>query len=259
MDSGTAIPPAGNHLFALLPDYNNAQGTHASPVYLFEMETPLNASKQLQSVTFPSSVAGGTLNVFMLGTRTGENYPNNVGTSDDSDTVFANLDSIGRSYSIEALEAATPTGLFEDQPFTFNGVTFTWPASYSVIPDNYQAAGQLLPVTPVSGATTLAFLGTATSSGSSHYTSGTATITYTDNSTQTFTLALTDWWNATPLQGTQIAATCSYINTSTGLLTQTVHVYYTDVTLQTGKTIQSVTLPTTVSTGALHIFAVATK
>jgi hypothetical protein len=248
-----------NHLFALLPDYNNAQGTHARNRYVYEVETPLNAAKQLQSVSLPSSVSGGQLDVFMLGTRTGENYPDNVGTSDDGNTVFANLDGGGSSYSIEALEAATPSGLFEGQPFTFNGVTFPWPASYSVIPDNYQAAGQRIPVTPVNGATTLAFLGTATNSGSGHYTTGTATITYTDNSTQTFTFALTDWWNPTPLDGNQIAATCSYLNTDTGQLKQAVNVYYTDVTLQTGKTIQSVTLPSTTSTGELHIFAIGTK
>jgi len=254
--TGTIIPPASNHLFALLPHYNNASGTHADNRYLFEVETPLDQNKQLQSVTLPTTVSGGNLNVFMLGTRTGENYPNNVGTSDDGNTVFANFDTAGRSYSIEALEAAE---LYEGQPFTFNGVTFTWPASYSVIPDNYQAAGQLLPVTPVSGATTLAFLGAATNAGSSDYTTGTATITYTDTSTQTFPLALTDWWNPAPLQGNQTVATCSYLNTQTGIQNQTVNLYYTDVALEAGKTIQSVTLPSTVSSGQMHVFALGTK
>lgn len=120
-----AVPCAGNHLFAALPHYNNPQGTFASPAYLFEAETPLNASKTLQSVTLPSSVSQGQLYVFMIGTRTRENYPYIVGTSDDSDTGFANLDGANNSYSIEALEAATPNGLSDGQPFTFNGVTFT--------------------------------------------------------------------------------------------------------------------------------------
>jgi hypothetical protein len=254
MDGGTAIPLASDRLFALLPHYNNAQGTITGNSYLFETETRLTAGKTLQSVTLPSSVNQGQLHVFMIGTRAGENYPNNLGTSDDSDTVFANFDGGGNSYSIEALESA---GLYEGQPFPSNGVTFTWPASYSVIPENYQAAGQIIPVTPVTGATTLAFLGAATNGGSTS--SGTATITYTDSSTQTFTLTLTNWWNATAQGGNVIAATCSYLNNATGQQTQTVNLYYTSVTLQTGKTLQSVTLPTTVSGGQLHVFAIGTK
>ncbi len=46
-----------------------------------------------------------------------------------------------------------------------------------------------MPVSPVSGAQTLAFLGSATNSNAS----GTATITYTDGSTQNFTLGMSDW------------------------------------------------------------------
>ncbi len=216
-------------------------------------------------MTLPSSVSQGQLHVFMIGTRTGENYPNNVGTSDDSDTQFANLDGGGNSYSIEALEAATPNGLSEGQPFTFNGVTFTWPASYSVIPDNYQAAGQVIPSSqitgPLTGATTLAFLGAATDGGSTG-SSGTATITYTDGSTQTFTLGFTDWAKSNLLLSNQIAVTTTYYNTPSGPQTQggDRYVFYVDVTLQSGKTIQRVTLPSTVTSGtALHVFALGTK
>ncbi len=253
LDLGAGTPLGGNRLFAVLPHQNTLQGQQTTPTYLFEMETPLLAGKTLRSITLPNQA---DIHVFMLGTRSGENYPNNIGTSDDADTVFANFDTAGRSYSIEALEAA---GLTEGQPFTFNGVSFIWPASYSVIPDNYQAAGQVVPVTPVGGATTLAFVGAATNSGASKVTSGTATITYTDGSTQTFTLALTDWWNATAQSGNQIAATCSYYNDASGPQTQTVNLFYTSVTLQTGKTVQSVTLPATVSSGQMHIFAISTK
>lgn len=257
LNGGSATPLAYNRLFALLPHRNTPQGQQAVTTYLFEMETPLNASKTLQSVTLPSAVSQGTLHVFMMGTRTGENYPNNVGSSDDSDTVFASFDgdSPAHSYSIEGLEAQ---GLSEGQPFTFNGVTFTWPSSFSVIPDNYQAAGQVIPVTHVLGATTLAFLGASTNTAGGNN-SGAATITYTDGSTQAFTLSFTDWWSTTAQSGNQIVATCSFINTPTGQQTQTVHVYYTDVALQTSKTIQSVTLPSTVSSGQMHVFAVGTK
>ena len=66
---------------------------------------------------------------------------NNVGTSDDSQTQFANYDSSGggASYSNQALASA---GLYAGHPFVFNGVRFDWSPSYSSVPDNYQASGQ---------------------------------------------------------------------------------------------------------------------
>jgi len=257
LDGNRVAPLSSNRLFALLPHRNTLKGQQPFTTYLFYMETMLNASKTLQSITLPSSVNKGQLHIFMMGTRAGENYPNNVGTSDDSDTMFANFDGSGNSYSIQALEAAN---VYEGQPLTFNGMTFTWPASYSVIPDNYQSAGELIPVTPVTGATTLGFLGAAALAGTTG-SSGTATITYTDNSTQTFTLGFADWGTiVNPLPfGDQVVATMSYCNTASGPQNITTYVYYMGVTLHAGKTIQSITLPSTVSQGQLHIFAISTK
>jgi hypothetical protein len=256
LDGGTATPLASNRLFAILPHSNNSQGTQTGPVYLFETELRLTAGKTLRSVTLPSSVNQGQLHVFMIGTRSGENYPNNIGTSDDSDGLFANYDGDGNSYSIEALAA---DGINAGQPITSNGITFTWPTSYSVIPDNYQAAGQTIPVIPVANATTLAFLGSATNGPSQ----GTATITYTDGTTQTFTLDLSDWslngGTKSPDAGNVAVATTTYVNTPSGQANSTHYLFYTGTSLQTGKTVLSVTLPTTVSAGQLHIFAVGTK
>ncbi len=145
----------------------------------------------------------------------------------------------------------------------FNGVSFTWPSATAGSVNNYLAngSGQVLPVTAVNGATTLAFLGSA-SGGSS---SGTATITYSDGSTQTFTLGFSDWTLGgagvdPPAFGNQVVAVTGYRNTPAG--PQSAHqpvVFYADVTLQAGKTVQSVTLPSAVTGGWLHVFAVATK
>jgi hypothetical protein len=256
LNNGNAIPLASNHYFAVLPHINNSQGQKNTSAYLFEMETPLIAGKTLQSVTLPHASTKGRLHIFMIGTRASNDFMNNVGTSDDNYHLFANYDGNRDSYSTQALEA---NNIIDGQPFLFNGVSFPWTASYSVIPDNYQAAGQTIPLAPVANATTLAFLGSATHTNSKAISSGKATITYTDGTIQTFTLSLTNWGNATALSGNLIAATCSYINTLTGTSTGTYHLYYTDVTLQAGKTIQSVTLPSTVSSGKMHIFSVGLK
>jgi hypothetical protein len=123
-----------------------------------------------------------------------------------------------------------------------------------------QARGQVIPVTAASGATTLAFLGSASFGPSV----GTATITYTDGSTQTFSMVFSDWvlnnGSVKPAQGDQIVATLPYSNTPRGMLSwQKPDVFYTAVTLEPGKTIKSVTLPTHTTQGQIHIFAMSTK
>jgi hypothetical protein len=253
----------GNLTAATCSSYNTQSGNKSGNRSVWVAETSITAGETLVSVTLPSTLTGGTMHVFAIGTR---GAYNNLGSSNDSAPGEANYGG-GYSWSIQALEAA---GIGQNQPFIFNGVTFTWPASYSVIPDNYESPdlqapqGQTLPVTPVPGATTLAFLGAATNSEPQYYATGTATINFTNNGgTQQFTLAFNDWFNDATLQpGEQVAATCSYINSWTGQVpNQTVYVYYFAVTMTPppGDTIQSVTLPSNPSVGQLHVFAIGTK
>jgi hypothetical protein len=50
-----------------------------------------------------------------------------------------------------------------------------------------------------------------------------------------------------------------YRNTPNGKETINAYVFYTSVTLQAGKTIQSVKLPAAPNSGSLHVFAIGTK
>ncbi len=131
---------------------------------------------------------GGLLHIFAIGTSAlaFSSAYNNTGASDDTNTLAANYDSSGYSHSVEALQTA---GITPGNTVTFNNVAFTWPGALSGIANNYIVQGQIVPVTPVNGAQTLAFLGSATNGN----TSGTATITSTDGSTQKFTLGMSDW------------------------------------------------------------------
>ncbi|MBV9379468.1 MAG: SGNH/GDSL hydrolase family protein, partial [Streptosporangiaceae bacterium] len=148
-------------------------------------------------------------------------------------------------------------GLTPGATVTHDGLTFTWPNAQPGMPDNVVAGGQTIAVSG-SGAT-LGLLGT----GDYGSASGTGTITYTDGSTQQFTLTFPDWWSNTAPAGGDILATVPYINTPTGKLNQHVSVYYAGVPLQQGKTVKYVTLPD-VSQGAaqgetvMHVFAVST-
>ena len=124
-------------------------------------------------------------------------------------------------------------------------------------PNDVIADGQTIDLS--GSGTDLGFLG----AGAFGAASGTGTITYTDGTTQQFSLAMADWYNNAPVAGDQIATTTSSWNFASS--TQTPHpvsIYFASVPLQAGKTVASVTLPTvsaSVGNGinAMHIFAIA--
>jgi surface antigen len=177
---------------------------------------------------------------------------NNVGISDDANPAVGNLDGGGYSYSAQALAAADLT---PGASVAHDGLTFTWPDVAAGTPDNVLASGQTI---AVSGSGTLGFLGASDYYGSS----GTGTITYTDGTTQSFTLTLADWWANAAATGGDILTSVSYMNTATGQMNQQVSVYYAPIPLQAGKTMQSVTLPdvsqqAVQGSPAMHIFAIS--
>jgi beta-glucosidase len=263
-------PAVGDKLLTTTSSWNfqnNSLGAH--PVSLYFASVPLATGKTVASVTLPTlSTGGGTTAMHIFAMATGSGTPtvgapyssvaaasDNVGISDNSDPAAADFDGTGESFSAQALAAATPTALSPGQ-VTVGGTTFTWPATGG--PDNVIADGQIIDVS--GSGTDLGFLGAAGFGEAS----GTGTITYTDGSTQSFSLSMADWYNNAAVSGDQIAATTSSWNFSSS--TQTDHpvsIYYASVPLDQGKTVASVTLPT-VSSGvgngvnAMHIFAIAT-
>ena len=251
--SSTNALPYNDVIAASMPYSNTVSGQQTINTYVFETEVTLQANKTVQSVTLPTTVTGGQLHVFSVGTRSGTF--NNAGTSDNTQPTFGNYDGFGNSYSMQALQAA---GFTAGQAVTINDTSFTWPNMAAGMYNNYQAAGQVIDVASKSDATTLAFLGSATSGPSS----GTATITYTDGTTQTFILGFADWivssTDALPY-GNSVVGTMPYHNSAIGQQNYKTYVFYTSTTVKSDKTIESVTLPTSVTQGQLHIFAIGLK
>jgi hypothetical protein len=107
---------------------------------------------------------------------------------------------------------------------------------------------------------TLGFLAAANNSAES----GTGTIYYTDGSTQTFTLNVGNFWYPSGQNGnpsnTQVAGV-NYANYPTGSSGHEVYLFEQSVSLQSGKTVEAVTLPSLGDVAgynaALHIFAIA--
>ena len=177
----------------------------------------------------------------------------NPGISDDAATTAGNLDGGGFSYSAQALASA---GLTPGASVTHDGLTFSWPNASPGTADNVVAGGQTVAVSGSGG--TLGFLGT----GDYGTASGTGTITYTDGTTQSFTLSFADWWANSAVPGGDILASAAYINTPTGKQNQKVSVYYAPVSLHQGKTVRYVTIPdfsqaAVSGSTTMHIFAAA--
>src|SRR6202034_2581287 len=198
--------------------------------------------KQLASVTLPVlSNAGGTTAMHIFAMATGTGTPtvgtpysslaaayDNVGITDDSDTTPGDYDGTGDSFSAQALAAGTPTPLTPGGQATFGGTTFTWPSAVGT-PDNVIADGQTIDLS--GSGTDLGFLG----AGAFGAASGTGTITYTDGSTQSYSLAMADWYNNAPVSGDDLATTTTSWNFSSS--TQTDHpvsIYFASVPLQAG-------------------------
>ncbi|HUN36857.1 MAG TPA: glycoside hydrolase family 3 C-terminal domain-containing protein [Trebonia sp.] len=260
-------PAVGDQLLTTTSDWNYTSSTQTPhPVSLYFASVPLQPGKQVASVTLPVlSNAGGTTAMHIFAMATGTGTPtvgapysslatayDNVGITDDSNTAPGNFDGTGDSFSAQALAAGTPTPLTGGGQATVGGTTFSWPAGAGT-PDNVIADGQTIDLS--GSGTDLGFLG-ASAFGAA---SGTGTITYTDGSTQAFSLTMTDWYNNAPVAGDQIADTASYWN---GQAAHPVSIYFSSVPLAAGKTVASVTLPTvSASVGsnitAMHIFSMA--
>ncbi|GER90378.1 hypothetical protein KDW_45400 [Dictyobacter vulcani] len=236
----------GNLPIFTLPYRNTPFGQQSIKNNIYYAEAAIDPTKTLQSITLPKTT-GGQMHIFDFSYRVGP-FNNIGGTIDEDLQQIQNFDGQHNGYSYDALSAAgLPKG-----SVTINGVNFNWRSAADGNADNYQASGQVVPVTPVAQAKTLAFLGASTGGAAS----GTATITYTDGSQQTFTLGLTDWCAPTVAYNNRVAAAATYRRTPHGNQTIKTSVYYTDVALQSGKTIKSVTLPTN---GQIHIFDISTK
>ncbi len=183
----------------------------------------------------------------------------NVGISDSSDEATADIDGNGYSYSAAALAA---DGFTAGHDVTVDGVTFSWPLPSAGFPDNTIPQGQTVTVDAAAGTQKLAFLGSATSGP----VSGPVTLHYSDGSTGTYYLGLSDWTlnggSGKPSYGNKVAAATTYRNCPTctgGQQSVSTDVFYTAVPVDPGRTLTSVTLPNGTGDGQEHIFSIGTS
>ena len=241
--TSVAIPPRST----VTRDLTVAVGDDAksSSIALTGTVTAAGADYQLQ---------GGSLDLPLLFGSVTAAF-DNTGVSDDSAPQKADFDGSGYSYSAQSLAGV---GLTPGQPIPHGPAALTWPAAAAGSPDNVVAAGQHI---AVSGSGSHLWVLGAANNGSG---SGTGTLTYTDGSSEPFTLALTNWTPSTPLPGNDLVATAPTWNRPAGSgypAGIAVSVYATQVPLAAGRTLAYVTLPATVSGDQagtrLHVFDLA--
>jgi hypothetical protein len=178
---------------------------------------------------------------------------NNVGITADSYTAPGDFDGGDASFSATALSNA---GAAPGAKITTGGLSYTIPNVTTDAADNTVAEGQTVSVSG-SGAH-IGFL----VSGSFGPATGTATVTFTDGSTQTVTLDAPDWFSTTPPSGGTVAVSSTYQNRQGNTTySHTADIFAETFALNTGKTVSKVTLPKggplATGTSAIHVFAIS--
>ncbi|HEX2904366.1 MAG TPA: lectin [Jatrophihabitans sp.] len=224
---------------------------------------PSTEGRYYQSFSFRDAVGNPlpSVTVEIDAAKPGELWPyyNNTGVAQDGKPFSASFDGDGYSYSASQMTAA---GIGPNAVIKADGLSYTWPDQPFGTPDNIEAGGQVVPLAATPGVTKIGILGSATNA--SPGSDGDFTVTYTDGSTSTVHLGMTDWTlgggsQSAPVYGNTVAVTTNYRDTSSGGR-DTVKAYLFSAVgqLTAGKTVASVTLPSNVGGGQLHVFAFAT-
>ncbi len=231
----------------------------AGQSYLIEQPSSPTTSLAFAQVTGTQATASKHLGNQQIGLgAAAAPYPNlaasfnDVAVTADSNTDPGNYDGGGASFSETAL---TNAGAGPGASVSSQGVSYTFPNVAASTNDNTVAEGQKIDVTATG---TLGFLISASYGPAS----GTGTITYTDGSTQSYTLTAPDWWSTTPPSGGAVAVNSAYQNRQGNTTyAHTADIFSQTITLTAGKTVASVSLPPggalAAGTPAIHVFAIA--
>jgi hypothetical protein len=231
----------------------------AGSSYLVEQPSSLTTGMAFAQVTGTQATTyktlGGKVQIGLPGSSPATSLAasfNDVGISADTNTAPGNWDGGGASFSETAL---TNAGAGPGASISSGGITYTMPSAAAGTNDNTVAEGQTISVG--GSGPTIGFL----LSGSYGPVSGSATIKYTDGSTQSITLNAPDWFSTSAPSGGTVAVTSTYQNRQGNTTyAHTADIFGETFSLTSGKTVASVTLPSggalTSGTSAIHIFAV---
>lgn len=247
------------------PDANFVQSLNVNGTAQTSTWVPFSAVQNGGTLDFamassPSSWGTGTADAppsfgIPVATTIADAFDGNSAGQDgvaNPDGTGADFDGQRNTYSASQFAAA---GAVPGATLTFGGATFTWGNAANGL-DNVLAVGQTI-LMPNAMGTTLVMLG-ASNNGPS---SGTATMTFTDGTAQSFTMKFDDWTlnggGATPSGDTPVI-TSVHRNTASGAVDTTKgFVFMSTAVIPAGKVLASVTLPSQVSAGKMHVFGLS--
>lgn len=166
-------------------------------------------------------------------------YYNRAGIYTDGHVIPSGLDGDGNAISANLLGHSP----------AWNGVSFT--VGTANVPDTIAGIGQTLPL-PAGNFTSLLLLGTAVNGSQGGVT---FTVTYTDNSTANFRQSISDWAGPQNYPGEFLAEHMAYRDSSGGTrdMNTAVNLYGYSFTLNSSKTVKSITMP---NNGSVIVFAI---
>jgi len=246
--TAVAVAPTSGSLSLGMGAQATTPLTFTAPVTEGQYTLPFQMTSST-GVPCPSPV----LNVIVASAGALWPYYNNAGISDDT-TGTGNFDGDGYSYSAQALAAA---GVNPGSTLSVGGVTYTWPNVAAGQNDNINVGGQTITFSETAHKTTLGLLGSA-SSGSTGA-SGNLTVTYADNTTQSIPIVFGDWTEGggtfSIVPGDTLAITTTYRDGGTTKYATTTYVYaFTASLTDATSTVTSISLPSSVSGGSMHLF-----
>ena len=255
----TVTPSSGTLLLAAHGDGTRQVSVKAPAV---SVKAPATEGRQLVTITYRSGTGAAmpTVTSAIDVAKPGALWPffNNAGIASDGVTGSADFDGYGWAYSSQQLAAVgvTPGGTL-----AVNGIRFTMSSTELGAFDNIEARGQSIPIS-ATHVSKIGFLGSASNvlPGASIQ----PTVHFSDGSTQTVTVSLSDWTlgagSATgPAYGNRIVAKTPYRIGADGRSEQvTTYLFEADVALSGGRTVTSVTLPALTGNGRFHVFAIGT-
>ncbi len=255
--SWSVSAPSGSGLSAS-PSHGTASVPAGGGTIPVKLSASSSAPKTFSTVTVSATVNGQavptedlTAQVATAGSLA--SYFGNRGVSSDSDPMAADFDGGGYSYSAQALAAA---GASPGGKVSAGGASYVWPNSPAGEPDNVVASGQVVTVNASAGASSLDLLASATDGASS----GTVKVTYSDGSTASVPVTVTDWAAGSPQAGNTVAVATPYRNCGCGSTVYgTTSVYSVTVPINSALGVAKVTLPAGTSGGTMHIFGITTS
>ena len=200
---------------------------------LYEYSLTLNPNKTVKNITLPNDpnvelLAATLIPVVPTQINLSSAF-NRTGIVTDGSTFSGGLDTYGDALSANLLGTSITVG----------GASFTFgPANTN---NAISAAGQTIAL-PASSDSALKLLATAVNGAQVNQT---FTVTYTDGTTAKFTQSISDWAAPQNFFGETTAATTAYRDRSNGSAQAgSFNVYEYTFTLNSSKTISSITLPT---------------